>query len=215
MSESNEAQANADKPAKKGGSKLIIILALVNFVAVLGLGGYLVYSQRQAAAQPGKAGEKADKAKAEGEHAAEGEPAAEAEHEAEPQEGEHEAPAKGHGKAGEEEGKASAHDDAPAGRGPLLAIEAMVTNMADPDSDRYLKVGIQFRLSSEAAKAEVEASLVPVRNQLLLYLSSLTIADTTGADNKREIQKTVKRIANESMPSSRITQVYFTEFVIQ
>jgi flagellar basal body-associated protein FliL len=25
----------------------------------------------------------------------------------------------------------------------------------------------------------------------------------------------VKRIANESMPSSRITQVYFSEFVIQ
>ena len=224
MAESTEAKtetADAPKPAK--GNKLIIILALVNFLGVLGLGGYLVYSQKNAAAQS-KAGDKEkDKEKEHGakpeeaEHGAE-EPAAEAEHGA--QEGEHAAPAEGHGGAEKkgghgEEGKASPHDDAPAGRGPLIALEPMVTNLADPDSDRYLKVGIQFRLSSEAARPEVEASLVPVRNQLLLHFSSLTIADTSGAEKKREIQKRVKRIANESMPSSRITEVYFTEFVIQ
>jgi flagellar protein FliL len=96
-----------------------------------------------------------------------------------------------------------------------MALEPLVTNLALPDTDRYLKVTMQLRISSEAAKAEVEANLVPVRNQVLLYLSSLTIEDTVGADNKREIQKRVKRIANEAMPSSRISQVYFTEFVIQ
>jgi flagellar basal body-associated protein FliL len=74
---------------------------------------------------------------------------------------------------------------------------------------------MQLRLTSEAARPEVEAQLVPVRNQILLYLSSLTVSDTSGADNKYAIQKKVKRIANEAMPSSRITQVYFTEFVIQ
>ena len=225
MAESTEAKTeNADAPKPAKGNKLIMILALVNFLGVLGLGGYLVYSQKNAAAQSQKAGDK-DKEKdkehgekpAEGGHGAE-EPPAEGEHAA--QEGEHEAPAEGHG-GGEkkaehgEEGKASPHDDAPAGRGPLIALEPMVTNLADPDSDRYLKVGIQFRLSSEAARAEVEASLVPVRNQLLLHFSSLTIADTSGAEKKRELQKRVKRIANESMPSSRITEVYFTEFVIQ
>ena len=223
MAESTDAKtenADATKPAK-GGNKLIIILALVNFLGVLGLGGYLVYSQRNAAAQPQKAADK-DKghekpAEEAAGHATPEQEAGEGEH---AQEGEHGAPAEGHGDDakkghGEEDSKASPHDDARSGKGPLIALEPMVTNLADPDSDRYLKVGIQLRLSSEAAKAEVEASLVPVRNQLLLYLSSLTIADTSGADNKREIQKRVKRIANESMPSSRITQVYFTEFVIQ
>ncbi|MDB4974605.1 MAG: fliL [Myxococcaceae bacterium] len=229
MSESTEAAPTADpaaKPAK--GGKLMTILALVNFLGVLGLGGYFFYTQQHAAAQPKKAedahggdkkeaGAHGEEAKAaEGEHGAK----AEEEEEAEP-EAEHGKPAEGHGKPAEGgHGKAAEHDEAASGEetaagGPLMVLDSMVTNLADPDSDRYLKVGLQMRITSEAAKAEVEAHLVPVRNQILLYLSSLTIADTSGAENKREIQKRIKRLSNEAMPTSRITAVYFTEFVIQ
>ncbi len=219
MSETKEEPA-ASAPASKGG-KLPIILAIVNFVAVLGLGGYFVYTQQHAAAQS-QAKKAEGKAEGKGEH---GKAEEEAKEEHESPEGEHgeakeehEPQGGGHGegaKDAKEEEAASEHGDEHSGRGPLMALEAMVTNLADPDSDRYLKVTMQVRITSEAARAEVEASLVPVRNQILLYLSSLTLADTSGADNKREIQKRVKRIANEAMPSSRITQVYFTEFVIQ
>jgi flagellar FliL protein len=209
------------------------ILALVNFVAVLGLGGYFLYTQKQLAAAQPKA---ADDAKAHGDKTeAAGHGEAKAEAEKEPAEGAHEKPAGehgsgeaedekaeggGHGKAAgghgaSGEGAAATGGDEEAATGPLMPLEGMVTNLADPDSDRYLKISMQVRITSLAAKAEVEAHLVPVRSQILLYLSSLTIADTSGADNKRNIQKRVKRIANEAMPTSRITQVYFTEFVIQ
>ena len=216
MSETQEQPA-APAAASKGG-KLPIILGIVNFVAVLGLGGYFFYTQQHAAAQSqakkaeGKA-EKGEHGKAE--EAEEGHEAPEGEH-GEAKE-EHEPQAGGHGEGGKEheEEAASEHGDEHSGKGPLMPLEPMVTNLAEPDTDRYLKLTMQLRITSEAARAEVEASLVPVRNQILLYLSSLTLADTSGADNKREIQKRVKRIANEAMPSSRITQVYFTEFVIQ
>lgn len=227
MSESNDAAASpeAGGPAAKGG-KLITILALVNFLAVLGLGGYFFYTQQHAAAQPKKAqeaghGEQKEEAghaaaKAKGEEHGAADDGAEDE---EPKEGEHEAAAGGHGKPAEGHGKEGAHSeegsDNHEGAGPLLALDSMVTNMSEPDSDRYLKVSMQLRITSEGARSEVESHLVPVRNQILLYLSSLTIAETSGADNKREIQRRVKRLANEAMPSSRITQVYFTEFVIQ
>lgn len=229
MSESKDAAASPESaaaatPPAKGG-KLITILALVNFLAMLGLGGYFFYTQQHAAAQPKKAedpahGEKKAEA-GHGEAKAEGEHGEAEEEEEEPAEGAHGKAAEGeHAKPAEGHGKASAHGEEGASEehvagGPLLALESMVTNLADPDSDRYLKVSMQLRVASESAKAEVEAHLVPVRNQILLYLSSLTIADTSGADNKRDIQKKVKRLANEAMPSSRITQVYFTEFVIQ
>jgi flagellar basal body-associated protein FliL len=231
MSESNDAAASPEPaaPAAKGG-KLMTILALVNFVAVLGLGGYFFYTQQQhAAAQPKKAEEDkahGDKKEAAGhgeEKAEGGHEAATEEHEkAESEHGEEEEKADegGHGKAAGAHGESKGHgesavvsDEQPGG--PLMPLESMVTNLADPDSDRYLKVSMQLRITGEGAKAEVEANLIPVRNQILLYLSSLTVADTSGADNKRDIQKRVKRIANETMPTSRITQVYFTEFVIQ
>jgi len=233
MSESNDAAASPEPavPAAKGG-KLMTILALVNFVAVLGLGGYFFYTQKQLAAAQPKA---ADDAKAHGDKTeAAGHGEAKAEAEEEPAEGAHGQPAgehgggeaedekaegDGHGKAagghGESAGGAATGAEEEPASGPLMPLEGMVTNLADPDSDRYLKISMQVRITSLAAKAEVEAHLVPVRSQILLYLSSLTIADTSGADNKRNIQKRVKRIANEAMPTSRITQVYFTEFVIQ
>jgi flagellar basal body-associated protein FliL len=209
MSESSEEAAI---PAPQKSGKLMTILALVNFLAVLGLGGYFVYTQQHAAAQS-KSEAKADP------HAAKP-----AEHGDAKEEGEHgEAKEEGeHGEAKEDAahgaGDDKGHEDAEGekhGSGPLLPLESMVTNLADPDSNRYLKVTIQLRITSESAKAEVEAHLVPVRSQILLYLSSLTIEDLSGADNKRAIQKRVKRIANDAMPSSRVTQVYFTEFVIQ
>lgn len=208
MSESSEDFAPS-APAK--GGKLITILAVVNFLSVLGVGGYLVYTQQHAAAQSKstKGNEHGDAKAAHGEPAAKtghGEEAAEGAEHGDAAEGEHEAAAEGHG----EEEEAETHLS-----GPLLPLESMVTNLAEPDSDRYLKATMQLRIKSEAAKPEVEAHLVPIRNQILLYLSSLTIGDLSGADNKRAIQKRVKRIANEAMPSSRVTQVYFTEFVIQ
>lgn len=210
------ASADAEQEAPKA-SKLPIILAAVNFVAILGLGGYFVYTQKFAAAQGGDKGE----AKAEeGEHGGE--------HGEKKEEGGHgggHGAAPEHGEAAEGEGHGGGHggaeghgeDAAETGSasGPLLALESMVTNMGEPDSDRYLKVSMQVRLTSEAARPEVEAQLVPVRNQILLFLSSLSVEDTVGADNKRAIQRKVKRIANEAMPTSRITEVYFTEFVIQ
>lgn len=209
MSESSDDSAPT-APAK--GGKLITILAVVNFLSVLGVGGYLVYTQQHAAAQSKstKGNEHADAKSGHGAPAAKtghGEEAAEDPEHGEAEEGEHGQAAGGHG--GEEE-EAETHFS-----GPLLPLESMVTNLAEPDSDRYLKATMQLRIKSESAKPEVEAHIVPIRNQILLYLSSLTIADLSGAENKRAIQKRVKRIANEAMPSSRVTQVYFTEFVIQ
>lgn len=220
MSESNDANASPAPAPAKGGGKLVTILALLNFVAVLALGGYFFYTQQLAAAQ----GRKPDPAAKAGEQKAdahgkkeEGGEAAEAGH------GAPDAETGGHGEQAEAAGEHGAegaaedegHGDEHAGEGPLLALEPMVTNLAEPDSDRYLKVTLQFRLTSEKAKPEVEARLIPVRNQVLIFLSSLTMAEAIGADNKRAIQKRVKRIANEAMPSSRITEVYFVEFVIQ
>jgi flagellar FliL protein len=193
MTEPTTEEKPAEKAPSGGGtSKAVILIAIVNLLAVGGLAAYLVLFQKPAspaAAQP------------QGAHAA-------------PAEGGHGAPAEGgHGESagGHGGGEGEAVDSG----APILALEPLVTNLADADSDRYLKVTIQLRIKSEAARAEVEAHIVPVRSAILMYLSSLTVADTKGSDKKREIQQQVKRLGNETLPTSRITQVYFTEFVIQ
>jgi flagellar FliL protein len=198
-----------DKKKKEGGAGfsnlLLVILGLVNFLAVAGLGAYIVLGlgqHPQAAAQPGAA-------KPEG---------AEGEEHGEPKEGE----GGGHGEAKEGEGghgegaAAETHgENHSAAGGPLLALETIVTNLSEPDSDRYLKITVQLRITSESARAEVEAYMVPIRSQILMLFSSLNLGDLRGSEAKQTLQARVKRLINETMPSSRVTHVYFTELVIQ
>lgn len=206
-------ESDKSKQSSAGGSnKLLIIIALGNFLATFALGGYLAYDKLAGGHAAAQAAPKADghgKAEGHGEEAAEAEGEGEHGEEAEGGHGEKKAKS-GHGGRDVDE---SVHP--PDGPGPIMALEPIVTNLADPDSDRYLKVTAQLRVTSELAKAEVEASLVPIRSAILMYLSSLNMAQITGPEKRREVQSMVRRLANEAMPATRIRFVYFTEFVVQ
>jgi flagellar FliL protein len=221
----SELEAPKPEEAEKGkapssGNKLLIIIALGNFLGVFALGGYLAYDKliasKHAAAQAGdvkKEGEHGEKK--EGEHGA-AEKKEEGHGEAK-EEGGHgeEKKAEGHGGGHGEGAEVDESLNPPDSPGPIMALEPIVTNLSAPDDDRYLKVTVQLRVTSESAKSEVEASIVPIRSQILMFFSSLTVADISGADKRRQVQSQVRRIANEAMPSSRIRFVYFTEFVVQ
>jgi flagellar basal body-associated protein FliL len=220
MSESTDEKTQAADAKGKGGggNKLLMIMALANFLGVFAVGGYLAYDKliaSHASAQADKNAEAGHGDKAEGGH---GEDQAEEGHGDDKAEGGHGEKAEGgHGekKAAGHGGEADEHLNPPDGPGPILALEPIVTNLGEPDTDRYLKVTVQLRITSESARSEVEASLVPIRSQILMFFSSLNVADITGAEKRRQLQGQVRRIANEAMPTSRIRFVYFTELVIQ
>jgi len=225
----SELEAPKPEEADKGkapssGNKILLIVALGNFLGVFALGGYLAYDKliasKHAAAQAGEQ-------KKEGEHGAEkkegeghGEAAEEKEEgghgEEKKEEGGHgEKKAEGHGGGHGGKGDVDESVDPPDSPGPILALEPIVTNLADQDSDRYLKIQLSLRCTSESAKAEVVAALVPIRSAILMYLSSLTVADITGAEKRKNVQTQLRRVANDAMPATRIKFVYFSEFVVQ
>jgi flagellar FliL protein len=221
MSEStDENSQGAEAKGKGGGSgnKLLMIMALANFLGIFAVGGYLAYDKLIAGHAAAQAEKKDAKKDGHGEKAAEG-------HGEEKAEGHGEEAAGGHGEKAEEghgekkaeggHGDTDEHLNPPDGPGPILALEPIVTNLGEPDTDRYLKVTVQLRITSESARSEVEASIVPIRSQILMYFSSLNVADLTGPEKRRQMQSQVRRIANEAMPTSRIRFVYFTELVIQ
>jgi flagellar FliL protein len=225
----SELEVPKPEEAEKGkapssGNKLLIIIALGNFLGVFALGGYLAYDKliasKHAAAQAGeekKEGEHGEEKK-EGEHGEKKEGGhGEEKKEEEGHGGGHgdEKKAEGHGGEHGEGGDADESLNPPDSPGPIMPLEPIVTNLSAPDDDRYLKVTVQLRVTSESAKTEVEASIVPIRSQILMYFSSLSVADISGAEKRRQVQAQVRRIANEAMPSSRIRFVYFTEFVVQ
>jgi len=126
-----------------------------------------------------------------------------------------------HGPGGAAPGAAAEHGEAEGGahgpteRGPIIALDSIITNMADPAETHFLKVTVQVEGKDEPAKLAIEAALVPIRDRILVRLSSLTIAETQGADKKRALQAELVTMINAELGGHQVRHVYFTEFVVQ
>jgi len=76
-------------------------------------------------------------------------------------------------------------------------------------------------MTTAAKRIELEIRQLPLEDMLVLHehlvasIHEKEDAEPLDPAFRGEIQRRVKRLANEAMPSSRITHVYFTEFVIQ
>jgi flagellar FliL protein len=186
--DANPAGAAAAPPKK---SKLVIGLVVLNVLALAGVGGYFALAGR------GHSGAAAESAAAEGEGEGEGEAAA----------------GEGEGEEGAEKGKAPAHGSSR--RGPIVPLDSIITNLVDDEELHFLKVTVQLEAKDEAAKTEIQDALVPVRDRVLLRLSSLTLPQTQGAEKKAALQAELVTMINAELGARRVTHVYFTEFVVQ
>jgi flagellar basal body-associated protein FliL len=188
------AAAPTDAAPKAKSSKVVLVLVVLNLVAVAGVGGYVALQmQKHPPAAPG----------AHGAAAAHGEEAADDE----------EAPASGAHEEEEEEDE----DEEGEGHGarPIIALEAIITNFVDAEETHFLKVTVQLEAKNEASKVKIEEAMVPIRDLVLLRLSSLTLDETRGADKKRALQAELRTMINAELHSRRVKHVYFTEFVVQ
>jgi flagellar protein FliL len=118
-----------------------------------------------------------------------------------------------HGAAGE--GGEAGGGHAPAERGPIVPLESIITNMADAEETHFLKVTVQLEARDEVAQLLVEGALVPIRDRVLLRLSSLTLVETQGAEKKRALQTELLAMVNDELGAHHVNHVYFTEFVVQ
>jgi flagellar FliL protein len=99
--------------------------------------------------------------------------------------------------------------------GPLIEVGSMVANMSGPLSGHYAKVFVHVEAADETAKPRVEAALVPIRSEVLLFFSNLDLKDATGQDQIRALAEELKTKLNTLVGKDTIKRVYFSEFVIQ
>ena len=170
---------------------MLLLLVLVVNVLIAGGLAYVVISGQQKPAAP---------AKAEG-----GE-----EHEAAAEEG-HEG---GEAAAAEEEG--DGHKKGGAKFGPIVEIGVFVANLTVAGGgSRYAKVGLFVEAANEDAKARVEAAVVPIRNEALMYLSGLNADQAIGQEKIRVLQEELQKRVVALLGKGTIKRLYFSEFVVQ
>ena len=172
--------------AEGGGGKKKMFIIIGAAVAVTVILGLVVFTMM------GK-GDKKD-AKKEG---------AEAHAEAKAEGGGHGAEGGGHGGGGKEAAT------------NIYPLEPFIVNIYDGQELRYLKVKVEMEMAAPAMKGELDARLAPIRDAILVMLSTKTMQDIQDIQGKNQLKDEVLAAVNKQVTTGKIAKIYFTDFVVQ
>jgi len=114
----------------------------------------------------------------------------------------------GHGEAKGGEGGA-------AGVTSIYPLEPFIVNIYDGQELRYLKLKVEFEMASPQVKPELEAKMAPLRDAILILLTTKTMQEIQDLQGKNQLREQILAAVGKVVPPSKVTKVYFTDFVVQ
>lgn len=111
------------------------------------------------------------------------------------------------------DGTAAAAEE-PEKPGPVVALDPMIVNLNEPGKPRYLKASFEIEVRDADIAKLVEEQKRNVRDEVFRYLSSMSIADTVGEQNKAKLQAEIKTRLDKIL-SGGVKHIYFLDFMIQ
>ncbi|GAB4361646.1 MAG: flagellar basal body-associated FliL family protein [Deltaproteobacteria bacterium] len=181
-----EDKEMAPETSPKGGKKKGKAKLLIIAVLVLAVGGGAAWYFKVHRAAAKESGEKTAQAGEKGESSGHGE----------------------HGAHGEKEGEG----------GPktlYYKLEPFILNLADIDSNRYLKVSVSLEFDTPSSMEEAERRVPQIRDSMILLMSSLTYGDIHSVAGKITLQSEIQNRLNSILQPGAVKRVYFTDFVVQ
>ncbi|MDJ0761611.1 MAG: flagellar basal body-associated FliL family protein [Myxococcota bacterium] len=101
------------------------------------------------------------------------------------------------------------------GLGPLVKLDSFIVNVASEEGTQYLKASLVIELTGEHVNDLFSKSEMIVRNEVLMYLSSLSVQNTQTVKQKRAIQSRLTKLINKRLEGEIVKGAFFTEFVTQ
>lgn len=177
----------AAEAAAEGGSKKKLFIIIGAAVLVLIIGGVAAFMMM------GKGSAKKEGADAAGAPAAGGHGAA--------------APAAGgHGGAAGAAGAAGV---------TVFSLDPFIVNIYDGQELRYLKVKVELEMANAAVKPELEGRLAPIRDAILVVLTTKTLQEVQDVQGKNQLREEILTAISKIVAQGKVTRVYFTDFVVQ
>ena len=98
-------------------------------------------------------------------------------------------------------------------------MEPLIVNLRVPEGTRYLKVALEFELTSEKFLELADMRKGRIKDQVIEFLSDLTVDDVVGSDNKQYIKERLLTRLNHSLEGESggpvFRRVFFPEFLVQ
>lgn len=105
---------------------------------------------------------------------------------------------------------------------PVFSVlDPFVVNLAQPDQNRYLQIGITYELTGAAAADEIKNFTPIIRSRILMVLSGKNIESLTNIQGKQRLMDELVDLARVTIngpaddPTKGVRDVHFSSFVIQ
>lgn len=125
----------------------------------------------------------------------------------------HAEPAKGHGK--EEHGKGEGAEGGGAGGAFSYDFENVVVNLSGAMGTRYLKTSFTTLSDNPDLKKLIDENKKQLLDVALSVLSTRTMADLEQPGSKNVVRNDLMANFNQALKSDLVSQIYFSEFVVQ
>ena len=182
-----------------GGSKLVAILSVINFVAIAGMLAILSLNFIKE-----KKSQSIDDIVAKSN-----------EGEGEGSKGKSEGEGEGHGEE-HGEGGAKIFKKKNLNFGKMITLEQFTVNLSTPGSvnPKFVRVNISLEVPTEDIEAEVTSKMPQVRNTIIDLFNSKRPSDLATSDGREYLKDEVKNALNSFLINGKVKGVYFTSFAL-
>lgn len=102
-----------------------------------------------------------------------------------------------------------------AGNLRYFPLDPFILNLADTESNRYLKISITLEMNDALAVKTAEERVPRIRDAMILLMSSLTYGDVHSVEGKITLQSEIQNRLNDIIAAGSVKRVYFTDLVVQ
>jgi flagellar FliL protein len=99
--------------------------------------------------------------------------------------------------------------------GTLFPLDTFIVNLADQERNRYLRVTMDLELAVATDTQKLSERLPQIRDRILMLLPSKRFADISSTEGKTALRDEIISKLNGLFPGNVITDIFFTEFVVQ
>ena len=122
--------------------------------------------------------------------------------------------AKSSGKEGKK-GEKKEGEKTPKLQAKLVSLPTILVNLADPLGKRYLKISIEIEVKGKDPEKLVEKDMPMIKDALIMLLSSKTYDDLSTLEKKYKLKLEIAQRLNQIFGKPLVTNVFFTQFLIQ
>ena len=110
------------------------------------------------------------------------------------------------------QGAQGAQADVP---GPLFPLETFIVNLADQERSRYLRITMDLELVESTDAHKINERLSQVRDSILMILPTKQFAEIASMEGKIALRDEIIAKLNGLFNQKVISNIFFTEFVVQ